>query len=663
MKRSTFARLGLLVGVLTVLLALQGCGGDDGVDQSLFDQTQMELDTAKADAAAAQIKADEDAATAAAALKKAEDDAAAAQIKADEDAATAAAALKKAEDDAAAALKKVEDDAAAALKKVEGDAAAAMMAVQTAASDAATAAMTASGNAADAAMAAKDARATIATQQTGSTSGMLAYEAHDAANMAMTAYMDAKAASDDAQAATDIAAATAGKIKAEAAQAMAESYAMTAGEKSTASQDAVMMELMIDDKTKTVGDTSITIDGQSQSATINSVTRLTGLLEDMNLMSTVAAEMGTPMVDDVDGTEADETMPAIPGVGEGTVDIGFRYDSANDDARLALVHSYAGTKNVKAYVAESGGTAVTTTTKGRIQIDGADTMDNSADDVFSALRAVGMYYPVVSSQDGSAVTDGVIDEDVRIPGGAKAVQIYEYVSTADDPDTADTDEEEKTNVRLSVTNTPAGGDTTYTYEPVVLGMGVAKLPAAKMYEHIHFGVWSGLKEASDNGVNEIADLGIGFVQNFSDGGMTGDDMPNNGFANYVGDWVANVREAATDGDGDITQQFGAAMLEADFGKGTITANLTDLARLAGKIDGNTFAGDKVSFTDTDGDADNVTAGGIGGLDTTDGEFTGEFTGGFYGAKAAEAGGVFDFTSEDMEAGEFRGAFGGGRDDN
>ena len=40
---------------------------------------------------------------------------------------------------------------------------------------------------------------------------------------------------------------------------------------------------------------------------------------------------------------------------------------------------------------------------------------------------------------------------------------------------------------------------------------------------------------------------------------------------------------------------------------------------------------------------------------------GEFSGGFYGAKAAEAGGVFAFTSEDQEAGEFSGAFGADRD--
>ena len=54
------------------------------------------------------------------------------------------------------------------------------------------------------------------------------------------------------------------------------------------------------------------------------------------------------------------------------------------------------------------------------------------------------------------------------------------------------------------------------------------------------------------------------------------------------------------------------------------------------------------------------AGDPYGLDS-DGKFTGTFSGGFYGKQAAEAGGVFDFTSEDAEAGAFRGAFGGDRD--
>ena len=44
--------------------------------------------------------------------------------------------------------------------------------------------------------------------------------------------------------------------------------------------------------------------------------------------------------------------------------------------------------------------------------------------------------------------------------------------------------------------------------------------------------------------------------------------------------------------------------------------------------------------------------------TADGAFTGTFSGGFYGPGAAEAGGVFDFTSTGMKAGEFGGAFGG-----
>ena len=48
-----------------------------------------------------------------------------------------------------------------------------------------------------------------------------------------------------------------------------------------------------------------------------------------------------------------------------------------------------------------------------------------------------------------------------------------------------------------------------------------------------------------------------------------------------------------------------------------------------------------------------------GLDS-DGKFTGKFSGGFFGDAAAEAGGVFDFTSKDAADGEFRGAFGGDR---
>ena len=88
---------------------------------------------------------------------------------------------------------------------------------------------------------------------------------------------------------------------------------------------------------------------------------------------------------------------------------------------------------------------------------------------------------------------------------------------------------------------------------------------------------------------------------------------------------------------------------ADLTKATITATLDGLATLKGTVDTNTFSGTMAT----------VMAGDPHGLDSK-GMFTGKFSGGFYGAQAAEAGGVFDFTSKELEAGAFRGAFGGDR---
>ena len=122
---------------------------------------------------------------------------------------------------------------------------------------------------------------------------------------------------------------------------------------------------------------------------------------------------------------------------------------------------------------------------------------------------------------------------------------------------------------------------------------------------------------------------------------------------YNGNWVAAVRVADEDGNGKISLTNGGASLTADFGKGDITARLMGLATLTGKITEdkiNTFSGTKATVG-----ADNVHSL-TGGAD-----FTGEFGGGFYGTAAAEAGGVFDFTSKDKEAGEFRGAFGGAKE--
>ena len=177
----------------------------------------------------------------------------------------------------------------------------------------------------------------------------------------------------------------------------------------------------------------------------------------------------------------------------------------------------------------------------------------------------------------------------------------------------------------------------------------AALPVAIDYKHIHFGVWAALGTAEKSGSQDLSDLGIGFVQNFSGDGLTGADMPNNGKATYSGSWVAAVQAGEEDGNGDISLQHGAAGLVADLTKATITATLDGLATLKGTVDTNTFSGTMAT----------VMAGDPHGLDSK-GMFTGKFSGGFYGAQAAEAGGVFDFTSKELEAGAFRGAFGGDR---
>ena len=45
----------------------------------------------------------------------------------------------------------------------------------------------------------------------------------------------------------------------------------------------------------------------------------------------------------------------------------------------------------------------------------------------------------------------------------------------------------------------------------------ALLPVARDYSHIHFGVWASLGDASSTGSQNLADLGIGFVQSIGDG--------------------------------------------------------------------------------------------------------------------------------------------------
>ena len=522
---------------------------------------------------------------------------------------------------------------------------------QAAAADAATAAMTAAGNAMTAATAATEAGENLATMQTGETSSSLATKASEQAALAHAAYMAAKTASEAAEAATDVTAAVEAKVAAETALANAMAAETMAGDYSKMAVDAAGNELIIEGTVKTVGGTSLDATAGASTVTVGEgaaaqVTR-TGLIKSMNPMTTgpgvpTGVEfMRAVDVDDESTTERDETkaIPHKQAVAPRPLTIGKVIDSADDMARLMIVTQYDGTKSVKVY-AHADGNDLT----GRLGSDGRiQTMgfEENEDNVFVTLKSVGTYYlaGLDTEETGLLHTDMV---------GAKAAakEVFSYVDAG-------------ATVYVVLFTTTFGATTEVVYRPVDItvagqpdddgdtAMEVnASIPEATDYKHIHFGAWAALGDAKKDGTQVPADLGIGFVQSIGDG-LTGADMPNNGGATYDGSWVATVQKADPDGNGSILLTSGDASLTADFNKATIKAALTGLATLEGAIDTNTFSGTKATVMDNDPH----------GLDS-DGKFTGSFSGGFYGAKAAEAGGVFDFTSEDQEDGAFRGAFRG-----
>ena len=514
---------------------------------------------------------------------------------------------------------------------------------------AAAAAMTASTDAADAVAAAMTAIANLATSQTDATAADLAGEAQTAADKAKLAYEHAKAASEAAAEAEDVTAAVEARVMAENAMASAVTYGTTATEKAGEAETAAMAELMIVGTVKTVGGTDLDAEAGSTVVTVgegdDAQTTRTGLLEGMAPMTTgEGADTGVRGVQDDPATDDNEAVKHVQRVADREFAIGKVVDSADDTARLMIVTKYAGSKN--AYVYNAGTDTESGTKAGLITIEDTDTTETDENNV--RLKSEGTFYAAGAAgggEGGLAETDEVADD-------TKGVEVFSYkdVGENDDP---------KKYVVLTTESTTAG-TTTYTYTNVDVEVTVAAageeaafetkvraaIPEATDYEHIHFGAWAALGAAAKTGSQKLSDLGIGFVQSIGDG-LSGADMPNNGSGSYEGNWVATVRAADEDGNGAISLTSGDASLSANFGKGEITATLNDLATLSGEISGNTFSGIKASdITHTSLDAD--------------GKFTGSFSGGFYGTKAAEAGGIFDFTSEDAEAGEFRGAFGADR---
>ena len=530
--------------------------------------------------------------------------------------------------------------------------------IKEAASGAATAAgeaSTAAGTAADEAEAAAAEDGNRATLQIGddadADSTVGAKAAREAAMAAVAAAKDAADASTAAQDAANAGDATPHKNAAEAARDVA-MEAQTAAE--TARDDAVadsMVELKIRGTVKRVGDTMIDATAGSSVVTVGEdddrQTTHTGQITGMTPMTTGdGAGVGVAGVQDDPDTDTDEAVKHVQVVADRTFGIGKVVDSADDAARLMIITQYAGSNNV--YVYNEGSSAVTGTKAGYLTIEDTDTTENDENNV--RLKSEGTFYAAGTSSGG----EGNLSQDGEVGDETEGVQVFSYVDVADS--------DEKKYVVLT-TESKSSGTTTYTYNNVDVEVEVAAagdeeayntrvraaIPEATDYDHIHFGVWAALGEAEQDGSQKIADHGIGFVQNYSDGGMTGADMPNNGDATYSGSWVATVETADEDGNGAINLESGDASVIADFGKDTIEADLDSLATLSGDVTGNTFSGTKASDI-------------IHGSLDAEADFEGSFSGGFYGAKAAEAGGVFDFASDDGEGGAFRGAFGGQRTD-
>lgn len=558
---------------------------------------------------------------------------------------------------------------------------------QTAASDAADAAKMASDNAATAAENAMTAGENLATMQTGAKSGMYAKEAQDAADKAMAAYMSAKSAAADAAAATTITEAVLAQGRAEAAQADAEKYAKMASDKGTAAETAAGMELKIAGTMKSVGGSSVDAMAGMTSVTTgtgaNAKTTTTGLISEP-----VTAGATTDGRAPVDGSLTDATVyksPMVNAAARGDVKIGKTLDTSDDAARLLIVTHHTGTNTVRVYDVDAGATDLHTRTdsEGTTTATGASAPADATGYTGEAtLKSEGMFYRAraIPAADGtitdtaglqpeSPTDDPLAQAGDSVGAKAKPAMVYSY-----------TDADSNKVYVVESTRTVTGGVTTVTYQTVQTRVAVnrdgdpdtgvteaaataagvdsggwtagdelvqvtAKLPVRSAYDHVHFGVWASLKAPVASGANSIADLGIGFVQSIGDG-MTGSDMPNNGSASYSGNWAAAIQEADSDGDGNISLTTGAASVTANFTKGSITATLSELATLKGDITGNTFSGTDASATG-------------GGLDV-EGDFTGSFSGGFYGTKADETAGVFDFASDGNKAGAFRGAFGGQR---
>ena len=554
---------------------------------------------------------------------------------------------------------------------------------------AATAAMTASTNAATSASSAAAATMTLATLQTGADSNSDAMGGREAAYAAHAAAGEAAAEAAKAATASAAAAAAATGSEAEAALRMAldaqdaaEAAEATADTMAKAAIAAAMTELHIAGTVKSVGESSvdattgtlISPDKKMNTGLQNPVARPTSASEGQAF-----DQRGDDMGIETDATDNAADVAYKQAVAAGSINIGKVLDTSDDKSRLTIITSYQGKKTVRVFVDGNGEAA--NATLGTMLKDTAvlglegfaltDFDDDTVGIQGATVKSIGMYYTanhrVTTGDDADTLpTTGIVGtaathpetldayDRVDLTDGGNPEEIFELTATIGEGAAA---VEVTHHARVVETITDDQGVTTKHYKPVDIMANASmtdggdndgapddlrpvtvSIPAATEYSHIHFGLWANL----DAKGSAIANLGIGFVQNYDGSGMT--ERQGIGSATFNGDWVAAVRRKyASDAEaGAINMDSGSATLTADFEDGEFTGVLAGLATLEGTLSGNGFSGIKATASHDDLDSD--------------GTFAGEFSGGIYGPTGSEAAGVFDFDGD--EAGAFRGAFGG-----
>jgi hypothetical protein len=576
---------------------------------------------------------------------------------------------------------------------------------QAAAADAAAAAKMSADAAEASAAGAEAATMHIASLQTGpdadadGTGGLeAAMAAREHADKAMAEYMTAMAAAETAATAATGEAGEAAWRMAENAKAAAEAAATMADMYAKTAMEAAMMEVQVNGALISMGDSSVpSTMGMLTDTDDDGNKTLTGLRSNVGLTnagSVLGRHHSAPSVTPVVGYRQ-----AVEGR---DINIGKTLDTTDDKAQVTLIDARVGMKAVRVYAHDDSTAgnnfAIRTANDsdgfkqigagGAVTFAALPTLATNAVAAANALSSLGMYYRATESGETGPGGAHAYLIDTANPPPAPTLTSGPLTIVADSLDASDLVQEETKGKEIFAVSL-AGPDGTLGNADDVAGFAVelsrsttvlasglevtdvvyqivdidapaapdgadidglldlrgvtADIPMAEDYTHINFGIWAGLGEAKKpSGAQDLSGLGIGFVENISESGMT--EKLGIGTATFTGDWVAVIQERNTE---SFAMDDGSATLVANFAKGTVKSTLAGLATLDGTLSGNAFSGTK---------ATNITHSDL----NPTGNFTGSFSGGIYGADGSEAAGVFDFAGG-AAGGSFRGAFGGKED--